>query len=560
MKTKAYKLAAELGLQERPVLDWLKSHGYPNARRADTIRADVAQAARRALGRGRPPARGSRGAQPQQPPRQGHAPQPPRPAQNTGRAPTGRPQTGRQATGRPQTGRAQTGRPQTSRPTGRQTQNIDQRQRQNPGGSDQGPRDGHGFRVSFADLLESHLPADVTSAKSANPMVTSPNLPVHRVGAELGAQLGQATKRPTGGLSAEQTLRLQLRRTETDRDQAQRELVILRQSLEAENRRLGEARIALGDLHAARQDLADVKAEMARVLLERATLKQSLQAAADEQATLAQTCVDLQTEVTGLNERLNVADAEHVAKEKVISDHEQAMQREMAWRKRALELERAANLGNNLSGLLQELGLEATQLQASVLRALLDRPESAASLIRSIRQVDAANIQRMVRGRMARVCTHPQCHQIALSDDRVRVEVAQADCEVCSGDPEQRWFARLVRECGRAGVRRLLVIGGADQTQRSLRSFSQGRPVDLRLISAQEDVSPARVRGRVDGCDLVVVWSAAIVPAPVSAAYADAARAEGRLVVSVLGEACSVDRFARAVCNRLARSMILAAV
>ncbi|MGK0362685.1 MAG: hypothetical protein ACI9U2_005006, partial [Bradymonadia bacterium] len=49
-------------------------------------------------------------------------------------------------------------------------------------------------------------------------------------------------------------------------------------------------------------------------------------------------------------------------------------------------------------------------------------------------------------------------------------------------------------------------------------------------------------------------------PATVSDAYANAARAEGRLVVSVLGEACSVDRFARAVCNRLARSMILAAV
>ena len=51
VKTKAYKLAAELGLQEQPVLDWLRANGYPNARRADMIRADVAQAARKALGR-----------------------------------------------------------------------------------------------------------------------------------------------------------------------------------------------------------------------------------------------------------------------------------------------------------------------------------------------------------------------------------------------------------------------------------------------------------------------------------------------------------------------------
>ena len=51
VKTKAYKLAAELGLQEHSVLEWLRENGYPNARRADTIRSEVAQAARQALGR-----------------------------------------------------------------------------------------------------------------------------------------------------------------------------------------------------------------------------------------------------------------------------------------------------------------------------------------------------------------------------------------------------------------------------------------------------------------------------------------------------------------------------
>jgi UDP-N-acetylglucosamine:LPS N-acetylglucosamine transferase len=109
-------------------------------------------------------------------------------------------------------------------------------------------------------------------------------------------------------------------------------------------------------------------------------------------------------------------------------------------------------------------------------------------------------------------------------------------------------------------VRRLLVVGGSEHTQKSLRELSQGRPVDLRLVSAEEDVSPARVQGRVEGCDVLVTWSAHIVPEPISGAYASVARAEGRLVVSVLGGACGVTRFSRAVCNRLARSLILAAV
>ncbi|MEZ4463489.1 MAG: hypothetical protein R3F43_02960 [bacterium] len=48
----AYKLAADLGVAEPVLLDWLRTNGYPNARRGDTIRAEVAVAARRALGRG----------------------------------------------------------------------------------------------------------------------------------------------------------------------------------------------------------------------------------------------------------------------------------------------------------------------------------------------------------------------------------------------------------------------------------------------------------------------------------------------------------------------------
>ena len=35
-----YGFATELGMQEQPVLDWLRAHRYPNLRRADMIHAD----------------------------------------------------------------------------------------------------------------------------------------------------------------------------------------------------------------------------------------------------------------------------------------------------------------------------------------------------------------------------------------------------------------------------------------------------------------------------------------------------------------------------------------
>ncbi|MGB0646781.1 MAG: hypothetical protein ACPGQS_06355, partial [Bradymonadia bacterium] len=49
MKTKVYKLAAELGVREDRVLEWLRGQGYPHMRRADMVRAELADAARSAL-------------------------------------------------------------------------------------------------------------------------------------------------------------------------------------------------------------------------------------------------------------------------------------------------------------------------------------------------------------------------------------------------------------------------------------------------------------------------------------------------------------------------------
>ena len=50
VKTKVYKLAAELGIREDRILEWLRGQGYPHMRRADMVRAELVAAARSALG------------------------------------------------------------------------------------------------------------------------------------------------------------------------------------------------------------------------------------------------------------------------------------------------------------------------------------------------------------------------------------------------------------------------------------------------------------------------------------------------------------------------------
>jgi hypothetical protein len=152
------------------------------------------------------------------------------------------------------------------------------------------------------------------------------------------------------------------------------------------------------------------------------------------------------------------------------------------------------------------------------------------------------------------------CNQVAALDDKVAVREDNARaCEVCAGSAARRWFARMVRECSLAGARRLLVIGGGDRLHAQLRELSQGQPVDLRLVAATESLQSARIRGRVEGCDLLVVLSEWVVELPVTAPYVQAAREEGKPAVTVLGRSPDTVALARAVCNRLARNHVLSA-
>jgi hypothetical protein len=92
-----------------------------------------------------------------------------------------------------------------------------------------------------------------------------------------------------------------------------------------------------------------------------------------------------------------------------------------------------------------------------------------------------------------------------------------------------------------------------------LRVLSQGQPVDLRLVNDGDVALVPRVQGRVEGCDVVVLWSASVTSLETSDPYASVARQQGRPIVSVLGERSAVVPLARAVCNRLARNHVLRA-
>ena len=503
VKTKAYKLASELGLQEQYVLEWLRANGYPNVRRGDTIRADVAQAARRTLSR-KGPRRPRGGSRPPTPvPHDGRRPEPP--------------------------------------PT-------------KTGGGGGG---GAGFRMSFADLLEQHLPGAGTSPRAGGGPRANLS-PRANATPDISKTVEMPLQRPNPALLDAQ---LRSTRAEQARDGALHACRVAEQARDELRAALAAANARLGELSRTADLYATLQVEHQRVQLERSTLREQVRQTEDERATLEQTCSDLQVETVDLRETVVRVEREQADNQAMVADLQQAMQREMAWRARALELERAHQLGTNLPALLQGLGVTDFRGQAMVIRAVLNHRDTASAFLRSIRQVDAATIERLVRSRLAHVCAHPVCNQVAAIDDRAIIRVESAKhCDVCGDSEDHRWFARMSQECGRAGVRRLLLIGGGEAVQAKLRTLSQGRPVDLRLVGEQEHAQLARVRGRIEGCDILIVWSNWVVERGVSDPYAEVARAEGRSIVSVIGQTACIATMARAVCNRLARNHVLQAV
>ncbi len=492
MKTKAYKLAAELGLHEQSVLDWLKSNGYPNVRRADTIRAEVVQAARKALARGAPgPSPSPGGLRPSKPPARGP-----------------------------------TGAPAAPAPPAEE------------------------LRVSFAELLEAHLSTGTSSPREAEPGARTTG-PLSPMPARNTVPLPAAAPLPTDA-------EIRALRAEEARDAARREA--------------DEWRVRFNRVRSERDELAGqvkvwapqmetrpvLEAERARLAQEAALLRQRLKAVDDERATLESTCAELQDELTEARGSLTAFEAIEDDRRQVQEELQAAVQREMAWRARALELERAALLGGSLQAALSRAGVSDVADQAAVLQAVLGHREGALALLRMLRPTDADGLARLIAERVRRVCVDAVCNQVAAALDTFVLRVdAERECTICAGSDERRWFARMALECDRAGVRRLLVIGGSETVHEQLRVLSQGHRVDFRLVASTDDLFPARVQGRVEGADLVVLWSPSVVDPAVSEPYAQAAAGEGRPVAHVVGGRCGVLPMARAVCNRLTRSLVL---
>lgn len=196
-----------------------------------------------------------------------------------------------------------------------------------------------------------------------------------------------------------------------------------------------------------------------------------------------------------------------------------------------------------IDDLLGELGLVGALAPRG--RAVLE----AAGLTRPGKQRLAesklAAAREAIDAELARVCA--RCDARIPPDGRDRVVVPAPACSYCGGSAHARALRELGDACERAGVRRLVVVGGSPSVREEL---ERSAPVELRLVDGVQRRKSAEARGDIDWADVVVIAGSSELAHKVSNLYTRDDEARGKLVVA---SRRGVEAIAEAVVEHLAR-------
>ena len=130
-----------------------------------------------------------------------------------------------------------------------------------------------------------------------------------------------------------------------------------------------------------------------------------------------------------------------------------------------------------------------------------------------------------------RHCSTPACVDAATRSGRAPVLVGQRTaCASCGGSDNRRAQEALVTAALRAGVRRLVIVGGSPSVREELRDALSGR-LELRLVDGTERRTLAQARLDLEWADLVLLWGGSELDHRVSTLYTGAPPALRRKLV-----------------------------
>lgn len=127
--------------------------------------------------------------------------------------------------------------------------------------------------------------------------------------------------------------------------------------------------------------------------------------------------------------------------------------------------------------------------------------------------------ERALAEALIRVCNRGDCRTAARDDLRETVDAAtQADCEICGGSSQRDAVDRMIAACARAGVVRVVVVGGSPVYREVLHRHVAGR-LELRLIDGQTARTQRDADADVKWADLVLIWGPTQLDHKVSELY-----------------------------------------
>ena len=172
--------------------------------------------------------------------------------------------------------------------------------------------------------------------------------------------------------------------------------------------------------------------------------------------------------------------------------------------------------------LLRELGYghpDAAEAALAVLYAAgLTNPRKT-----SIAASKAGRAREALEAALARRCA--RCASLSPPDGRVPVPVDDpARCDVCGGSANRLAVRRATEACRRAGLRRILVVGGAPGVHTALRDLWPEDP-ELRIVEGTERHTRTDAVANLAWADVVLLWAPTALAHRVSELYTRPARA-----------------------------------
>jgi hypothetical protein len=140
----------------------------------------------------------------------------------------------------------------------------------------------------------------------------------------------------------------------------------------------------------------------------------------------------------------------------------------------------------------------------------------------------------LLRRSLVRVCGSTVCAS-AVRGLRQPVLVPPADCELCGGSAARRALLSLPHALAAAGVKHVVIVGGAPASHDELSAAFSACEVRLDLIDGSKRPDRRRARSLASNADVIVIWANTILPRAVSGLFIDPCWSQKTITVSRRG-------------------------